>query len=275
MENKETKLTKKLYSSDVTREWGRLTRDPFHKLEFKTTLRFLKKHLPKKGLILDAGGGPGRYTIELAKQGYDVVLLDLVPEHLEFARKQIAKSKTAKRVKGIHPGTITELSRYPAKSFDAVICLGGPLSHVHPAKMRAKAVSELLRVAKRNAPVFVSVMGFYGVMLALTEGWPQEAGQRKHFLDFVRTGDDYRFAGPHYCHFFKLAELEALFPKNRARLVEKVGLEGLNSSNLITNRFARKYPKAWKNWLESHNELCTHPTVVDASGHMMIIVRKK
>jgi SAM-dependent methyltransferase len=265
MENKETKLTKKLYSSDVTREWGRLTRDPFHKLEFKTTLRFLKKHLPKKGLILDAGGGPGRYTIELAKQGYDV----------EFARKQIAKSKTAKRVKGIHPGTITELSRYPAKSFDAVICLGGPLSHVHPAKMRAKAVSELLRVAKRNAPVFVSVMGFYGVMLALTEGWPQEAGQRKHFLDFVRTGDDYRFAGPHYCHFFKLAELEALFPKNRARLVEKVGLEGLNSSNLITNRFARKYPKAWKNWLESHNELCTHPTVVDASGHMMIIVRKK
>lgn len=275
MENNETKLTKKLYASDVSREWRRLVQDPFHKLEFETTLRFLKKHLPKKGLILDAGGGPGRYTIELAKLGYDVVLLDLVLENLEFAQKQIAKSKVEKCIKGIHPGTITDLSRYSANSFDAVICLGGPLSHVHPAKMRAKAVSELLRVAKRNAPVFVSVMGFYGVMLALTEGWPQEAGQRNHFLDFVRTGDDYRFVGPHYCHFFKLAELEALFPKNRARLLEKVGLEGLNSSNLISNRFARKYPKAWKNWLKVHNELCTHPTVVDASGHMMIIARKK
>ena len=204
MENKETKLTKKLYALDASREWRRLKQDPFHKLEFETTLRFLKKHLPKKGLILDAGGGPGRYTIELAKLGYDVVLLDLVPEHLEFARKQIAKSKKAKRVKGIYLDTITDLSRFPTNSFDAVICLGGPLSHVHPAKMRARSVSELLRVARRNAPVFVSVMGFYGVMLALTEGWPQEAGYRKAFLDFVRNGDDYRFAGKHYCHFFKL-----------------------------------------------------------------------
>jgi 2-polyprenyl-3-methyl-5-hydroxy-6-metoxy-1,4-benzoquinol methylase len=42
-------------------------------------MHFLEKHLPKKGLILDAGGGPGRYTIELARSGYDVVLLDLVP----------------------------------------------------------------------------------------------------------------------------------------------------------------------------------------------------
>jgi len=249
--------------------------DPFHKFEFETTLRFLKKHLPKKGLILDARGGPGRHTTKLAKLGYDVLLLDLVPENLDFARKQIAKSRMKKRIQGIHPGTITNLLRFPGNSFDAVICLGGPLSHVHPAGMRTRAVSEMLRVAKRNAPVFISVMGFYGVMLALTEGWPQEAGQRKHFLDFVRTGDDYRFVGKHYCHFFKLKELESLFPRGRAKIVEKVGLEGLNSSNLISNRFARKYTKAWKNWLEAHNEICTHPTLVDASGHMMIIVRKK
>lgn len=275
MENRESRLTKKLYSADVTREWDRLDRDPFHKLEFNTTLRFLKKHLPAKGLILDAGGGPGRYTIELAKLGYDVVLLDLVPENLEFAKKQIATRILAKRVKGIRPGSITDLSCYHSNSFDAVICLGGPLSHVHPTTMRARAVSELIRVAKKNAPVFVSVMGFYGVMLALPEGWPQEAGHKKHFLDFVRTGDDYRFVGPHYCHFFTLRELESLFSNTKVRILEKVGLEGLNSSNLITNRFARKYPRAWKNWLEAHNELCTHPTVVDASGHMMIIAKKR
>ena len=51
---------------------GRLIKDPYHQLELDTTLHFLKKHLPKKGLILDAGGGPGRYTIELAKQGYSL-----------------------------------------------------------------------------------------------------------------------------------------------------------------------------------------------------------
>jgi hypothetical protein len=52
-------LTKKVYSKQVLREWKRLTQDSFHRLEFETSMKFLEKHLPKKGLILDAGGGPG------------------------------------------------------------------------------------------------------------------------------------------------------------------------------------------------------------------------
>ena len=52
-------------------------------------MQFPKKYLPKKGLILDAGGGPCKYTVELAKQGYDVVLLDLAPVNLEFVKRQM------------------------------------------------------------------------------------------------------------------------------------------------------------------------------------------
>jgi len=72
-------LIKENYVGNSVSEWKRLVRDPFHRLEFDTTMLFLKKYLPKKGLVLDAGGGPGRYTIELAKLGYDVVLFDFVP----------------------------------------------------------------------------------------------------------------------------------------------------------------------------------------------------
>lgn len=52
---------------------------------------FLKKYLPKRGLILDAGGGPGRYTIDLAKLGYDVILLDLTPRLLRIAKRKIRR----------------------------------------------------------------------------------------------------------------------------------------------------------------------------------------
>ncbi|MEM3695337.1 MAG: class I SAM-dependent methyltransferase [Candidatus Bathyarchaeia archaeon] len=48
---------------------GAVYRDPYHQIEFNVTMHLLKKYLPKEGLVLDAGGGPGRYTIELAKQG--------------------------------------------------------------------------------------------------------------------------------------------------------------------------------------------------------------
>lgn len=273
--NKERKLTKKVYSASVRGEWNRLVQGPFHQLEFETTLSFLKKHLPREGLILDAGGGPGRYTIELAKLGYDVVLLDLVSEFLEFAKKQIKKVKLEERVKGIIEGSITDLSRFRDDSFDAVLCLGGPLSHVHPEPERQKAISELVRVAKSGAPIFASVVSKYGVLLATPSGWPQEVGYKKHFQNLVFSGEDYKWRGSGYCHYFTSNELEQMFLRENVQVVQEVGLEGLNIDKKISNRFAKKFPEAWNNWVKIHNQICTEPFVVDASGHIMIIVRKK
>jgi ubiquinone/menaquinone biosynthesis C-methylase UbiE len=272
--NKETESTKEYYATKTQYEWNRLTQDAFHGLEYDTTWRFLHEHLPQKGLILDAGGGPGRYTIELAKKGYNVVLLDLAAENLELGKKEIDKAGVGERVKDIIVGTITDLSHFKDKSFDAVLCLGGPLSHVHPELERRKAVSELVRVARKNAPIFVSVMSKYGVLLATPAGWPQTVADKKYFNDLVATGNDYRFGHTAYCHFFTSAELEKAFSKQKVEVIEKVGLDGFNTDNKTTNAFAEKFPEAWKNWLEIHNQMCTDPFVVDASGHMMIIVRK-
>ncbi len=46
-------------------------------------------------------GGPGRYTIELAKKGYNLILFDLAEENLEFARKQIKKAKVENEIKDV------------------------------------------------------------------------------------------------------------------------------------------------------------------------------
>lgn len=72
-------------------------------------MHFFKKHSPFKGLVLDAGGGPGRYAIELAKLGYDVVLLDLTPKLLEIARKQMKKVGVEDRMKRVLQGSIDDL----------------------------------------------------------------------------------------------------------------------------------------------------------------------
>jgi len=56
---RETEMVKSLYSRHVDREWNRLARDDFHRLEWDTTWRFLEEYLPKTGTILDAGGGRG------------------------------------------------------------------------------------------------------------------------------------------------------------------------------------------------------------------------
>lgn len=118
-------MVKKHYTEQGFEEWERLTKYPYNRLEFDTTMHFLRKHLPEKGLVLDAGGGPGRYAIELAKLGYDIILLDLTPSLLEIARDQVKEAKVEAGVKRIIEGSIDNLSMFEDNSFDAVICLGG------------------------------------------------------------------------------------------------------------------------------------------------------
>ncbi len=275
-QKKAEQLTKELYSQAALEEWRRLVQDPFHRLEFDTTLHFLKMYLPKKGLILDAGGGPGRYSIELGRLGYNVILLDLASENLEFARRQIEKAKIQDRIKDVVQGSITDLSKFSDETFDAVISLGGPLSNVSEEEYRIEATSELVRVAKRNAPIFVSVMGKLGTLSTLlSQGLTKEIRRTRDFEIFLLKGDDYHYRGKYYIHFFTLTELEELFARNRdIKILKKVGLEGLGSSSPKEINELHKDPVAWKNWMKSHYDLCTHPSVVDTSLHILIVCRK-
>jgi len=267
-------MVKEHYAKTVRYEWRRLVQDPYHRLEFDTTMHFLKKYLPKRGLILDAGGGPGRYTVELAKQGYDVVLLDVTPELLEFAKKQIKKEGLQNKVKEIVEGSIVDLSTFSDNTFDAVLCLGGVLSHIKGQAKRNKAVLELIRVAKHGAPIFVSVMSRLGVLIGSLRCWPAEI-KTENFRRVVIKGDDYRWWGKYYAHFFFPEELRQLFEDKGVKILEMVGLQGLSThSQRQLNKLAKTDKKGWKNWIWAHYKLCTHPAVVGMSEHFLLICRK-
>lgn len=269
------KLVRKYYSEQAVREWRRLTIDPYHRLEFDTTMRFLKKYLPKRGLILDAGGGPGRYTIELSKSGYDLVLLDLTPELLKIAKRQIKKTKVQHKVKQILQGSIDDLSIFKDKTFDVIICLGGALSHLVNRRQREKATDELIRVAKKNAIIFVSVIGRLAVLETELVRFPEEIKNEKLFKRCRDIGDYHGGYGFAPCHFYLPEDLRDSFVKRKLKIIGMVGLEGLATNHpKETKRLFKNYPSAWKVWWETHVKTCTHPSVVGVSEHLMIICRK-
>jgi SAM-dependent methyltransferase len=260
------------YGRDPRQEWRRLAKSPFHRLEFTTTLRFLQEYLPPHGLILDAGGGPGRYTIELARLGYDVVLYDLTPENLALARRRIARAGVKRQVVEVVEGSIIDLSRYPAGHFAAVLCAGGPLSHVDGADLRLQAVRELARVAGPGAPIFISVMGLPAALSESPRYWPKFIALPDAFSEIWQTGDDRLWCGTSFAHFFMPEEFRDLVSAAGVEISACVGLEGLGSHSIAEiNRLARQDPAAWKNWLEMHHALCTHPAVFATSQHMLIV----
>lgn len=267
-------LVKKYYSEQGIREWRRLVRDVYHRLEFDTTKHFMRKYLPRRGLVLDAGGGPGRYTIDLGKMGYDVVLVDLSPEMLEIAKKQIKRSGVRKRVSQIIQGSIDDLSMFENEVFDATICLGGPLSHIVDETRREKAINELIRVGKKGSPVFVSVIGRSAVLVNELIRLPEEI-ELEIFPRIRDTGDYYGGYGFAPCHFYQPEELKKSLEKSGLEVLGMVGLEGLASGHQKeANRLAKKYPRAWKIWWETHLKTCAHETSVGISEHFMAICRK-
>jgi len=125
-------------------------------------MQVLETYLPQAAHVLDAGGGPGRYTIALAQQGHRVHLVDLSQTQLDMARARIADANVADRVVSLSQADICDLSEFPSGTFDAVLCLGGALSYVR--ERRGDAIRELIRVAQPGAPLIVSVMSMAGAL---------------------------------------------------------------------------------------------------------------
>lgn len=267
-------LVKNHYSEYGRNEWERLTRHPYRRLEFDTTMHFLKKHLPRKGVILDAGGGPGRYTIELAKRGYDIVLLDLTPRLLDIARDQIKKAKVESQVKQIIEGSVDDLSMFDDDTFDAVICLGGALGHLVLQKHRQNAADELVRVARNNAPIFISVIGRLAVLMnTIVYLWPELETDPDIWRKYVLTGDylgEYEFTA---CHFYLPEELQDEF-KDKATILEMAGLEGMFSTHAKEYDEVYQRGKYNKVLREIHLQTCTQPSIVAVSEHFMMICKK-
>lgn len=269
------RLVKDWFAKTADYEWKRLKQDAYHQVEFLVTMHFLEKYLPREGFVLDAGGGPGRYTIELAKRGYDVVLLDLVEEMLEIARREIRKEGIQGRVKEIVEGSVTDLSVFGDESFDGVSCLSGPLSHLLTVEERETAAGELVRVAKKGASLFVSVLGRLGVLKTILLEFPHQMKFCRHHLEVGDhipgvTGEGFTAA-----HWFLPEELQKLFERQGVETLDLVGLEGLSSHLEEATNELHKDREKWEMWMEIVLDTCNHPSIVGTAEHILYVGKKR
>ncbi len=264
---------KSYYTESVKEEWRRLAKGPISRLEFETTIRFLNEYLPKSGSILDAGSGPGRYAFTLAKKCYKLTLFDFTPANLDFARRKIKRDNMQDRIIGTVEGTLDDLSAFESNSFDAVICLGGPLSHVMSEKKRRKAAKELIRVAKHGAPIFVSVMNKMSAMMGFVRLFQKELAAQ-YFEGYLKNGDYPGGYGFTAYHGFQPEELRGLFAKAGTKIVLTAALEGFGSYSEKDLKKLYRNKKRWKIWVRAHNSTVTHPSSVGISQHILLICRK-
>jgi SAM-dependent methyltransferase len=268
------------YAEHAEREWERLEETPVKRLEFEGTVETLAEELPETGRVLDAGGGPGRYSIWLAERGYDVSYVDLTPELVDVARERAGEAGVADRID--HGQADVRDLPHDDDAFDAVCCLGGVLSHVVDAAERRRAVGELRRVAQPGAPVFVSVIGRLG---GVRDGIKNNARNDGSSADWdviehvARTGDYTTEVVERYGadagwaanHTFRVAELESLLSDAGLAPDSVVALEGLAST--LHDELEDAPDHAVDNVREIARELRHDRAAADVSEHFMVVAR--
>jgi SAM-dependent methyltransferase len=264
--------TRAAYDRTPDLEWARLTKSLHARFEHEVTTHACGRHLPPApARLLDAGGGPGRYTIDLASQGYLVTLVDLNPAYLEFARGRIAEagSTVQRNVEAVLEASIADLSILSDEEYDAVLCLGGVLSYLTDQPSRRKALGELRRVAKPGAPVFVSAMnrlsGYRGAVQwpdAFDRIFPSDDG-----LGLLEDGTPVRELAPEE-FVSELAEA-GLAPE---RVYGSAGIAAhLPEASLVT---VRQSPERWRRWHAAFLATCDHPSIVGLSPHLLAVAHR-
>lgn len=145
----------------VGEEHGRLLKGT-SRLEFVRTQRIVSRYLPPPpAIVLDVGGGPGRYAVWLAQEGYKVVLIDPSPLHVQQAREMVAREHGP--AFEARQGDARQLEEED-ESTDAVLLLG-PLYHLPERPDRIRALREVSRVLRPNGLVFAAAISRFASLL--------------------------------------------------------------------------------------------------------------
>jgi SAM-dependent methyltransferase len=149
------------------REWERFDR-PGLSASLASHLHYLRASVRPGDRVLDAGCGPGRFTIELARLEARIVAVDVSPGQLELHRLHVGEAGAEDAVEERLVADICDLGTFGDDVFDVTVCFGGPLSYVLDEAPRALA--ELARVTRPGGRLLVSAMTTIGATLGALGG---------------------------------------------------------------------------------------------------------
>lgn len=137
----------------------------------------LEKAYPLYGDILEVGTGKGYFSIELAKQGYNFVSIDISDEEQEFARLNIEYCSFGKLV-DFRIEDAEHLS-FGNSSFDIIFSI----NTVHHLTNPVKVIEGLIRIVTLEGKIILSDFTEDGLKIIdkihATEGRMHKAGQAK------------------------------------------------------------------------------------------------
>lgn len=245
-------------------EDSRLIKDRAHNIEYLTTTRYIQKFLKPGAKILEIGAGTGRYSLALAKMGYNVTAVDLTPKYVEIMKR---KSKRLKNFQCMEADSL-DLNMFKDNSFDMVLNLG-PMYHLFTLKDKKQAIKETLRVAKKNAICMFAYLSHSSIMLSY--------GLRKNHVSEIvscvdKTGRIKDIPEKVFVAFY-VEDFKKLFEETKTTYITNVATDGIAPAmSEWVEQLSKKDYQEFINW---HFMTCERLDQQGLSSHLLYICKKK
>jgi SAM-dependent methyltransferase len=247
-------------------EISRVDRTSDASIMFQIERWFIERYLPDSGTVIDVGGGPGRFAVEIAKLGRGVVLTDITPKHIEQAKQLAEQEGVADKIIEYRVMDIRDLSAFGDGAFSMAVCYG-TLNYTLDRDIHV--LSELGRIVQLGGPILVSAMGLYGaVRYVWAQGRLADPSYREREREILETGIN-AFRKPHR-KFYTVAALRATAEQAGLHVLEVAGTPAVAACLGQEIDKARQDPEAWAHVIETEKKLCTVPGLVDAGQHIIL-----
>lgn len=158
--NQENK-TRKFYNEYGSKEWDRLDKSAYDKLNYILHMDFVEEHLFNGANVIDVGCGAGRFSIEFGKRNCNVSLLDISDEQLNLARVKMEESNVEDKLVEVNRASIANMSMIMSDAYDVTVCYGAPLNYLY--EDYKEGISELYRITKKGGIIVTSVNSRLGI----------------------------------------------------------------------------------------------------------------
>lgn len=236
-------------------------------VEYITTMKYVEKYLKSGMRILEIGAGTGRYSHALARKGYHVDAVELVAHNIELFKQNTTPNETVT----IRQGNATDLSMFEENTYDITLLLG-PMYHLFTTEDKLKALSEAIRVTKKNGIVFAAYC--MGDASILSYGFIRGEIHKiiKNCMLNTETFDT-------FSHPWDIFELHRKEDIDRLRSEFHVTQLHFVASDGYTNHMRKTVDnmddQMYELYLKYHLATCERPDMMGYSHHTLDIFRKE